>query len=413
MTLPPSRSDLFGSPDTGLVKTLITQLFDYVVERLGGTAATATAPEKAAACAALGAVSLTGDTMTGSLNVPSLNGGQLAGLRNKIINGKMEVAQLGTAFAAVVTGSYTLDCWSYNGVAGTSAVTITQQTDVPGDNQFVNSLRVAVTAADASIAAGEGTFLTHVIEGANVRDLIGRSFTLSFRVRSSKTGTHCVAFRNSGTDRSYVAEYTINAANTWETKSITVPAGLITAGTWNWANGVGLYLNFALAVGATFQGAPGVWQVGNFLGSANQVNCLDAIGNIFAITGVQLEVGALATPFEHRLSGLEMLLAMRYFEIVNSRSFLVMGWPGVGCEQQLRFCVRKRTPPTVTPQFSSLTNVQYGAYTAPGPAAASEIGVDSCQMNYGAPPTWGGNGTTGRVSNTNTGSYDIHVNARF
>lgn len=245
--------------------------------------------------------------------VTSLNTGQLAGMRNKLINGKMDIAQRGTSFAAVTTGSYTLDRWSYNGVAGTSVVTVSQQSDVPGSNEFQNSLRLAVTTADTSIAAGENTTITQVIEGYNARDLIGKTFTLSFWVRSSKTGTHCIAFRNSGTDRSYVAEYTVNAANTWETKSITVSGGLITAGTWNWTNGAGLYMTFALACGTTFQTTAGAWQTGNFLATSNQVNCLDSNTNIFAITGVQLEVGSVATPFEHRPYGAELALCQRYY----------------------------------------------------------------------------------------------------
>jgi hypothetical protein len=236
----------------------------------------------------------------------------LAGFKNRIINGKMDIAQRGTSFAAVADAAYTLDRWRF-GNTSAAVVTISQQADVPADNEFQTSLRVAVTTADASIAAGDTCFISQRIEGYNVRDLIGRTFTLRFRARSSKTGVHCVAFRNSGLNRSAVAEYTVNAANTWENKTITLTGGLITAGTWDWTNGTGLEVCFVLAAGSTFQGTAGAWQTGNFLDTLNQVNCLDSNTNIFAITGVQLEVGAVDTPFEHRPFGVELGLCQRYF----------------------------------------------------------------------------------------------------
>jgi len=244
--------------------------------------------------------------------VPGFNGGQLAGMRNKIINGKMEIAQRGTSFADA--NGYTLDRFDYLR-AGGSASLITQENDRPSSLEFNKSFRIAVTTADTSIAAGDYGLLGQKIEGWNVRDLIGRTFTISFWVRSTKTGTHCVAFRNSTNDRSYVVEYTISATNTWEYKSITVSGGLITTGTWNWETGVGLQVNWALAAGTTFQTTAGAWQPGNFFATSNQVNCLDSTSNIFALTGVQLEVGGVATPFEHRPIGAELALCRRYTRV--------------------------------------------------------------------------------------------------
>jgi hypothetical protein len=236
----------------------------------------------------------------------------LAGFKNRIINGKMDIAQRGTSFTGIGgAGGYTLDRWFIdNNTDG--AITVSQQSDVPSSNEFQNSLRVAVTSADTSIATAQNNRVTQIIEGYNVRDLIGRTFTLSFLVRSSKTGIHCIGLRN-GVDRSYVAEYTVNAANTWEQKSIAVSGGLITAGTWNWTNGAGLFVTWTLAAGATFQTTAGAWQTGSFFATSAQVNCLDSNSNIFAITGVQLEVGSVATPFEHRPFGVELALAQRYF----------------------------------------------------------------------------------------------------
>lgn len=246
--------------------------------------------------------------------------GQIAGMRNKIINGSMEFSQRGTTFAAITTGTYALDRWVI-GQDHNGAGTVTQNTDVPSNNEFQYSYRYAVTTADTSIASAQFLLIEQKIEGFDARDLIGRTFTLSFWVRSSKTGTHCIALRNSGSDRSYIAEYTISVANTWEFKQITVSGGLITAGTWDWINGVGVRVEWTLAAGTSFHTTASAWQTGNYIATANQVNCLDTIGNIFAITGVQLELGSVATPFEHRAHAAELALCQRYYEAGTATSF--------------------------------------------------------------------------------------------
>lgn len=245
----------------------------------------------------------------------AVNGAPLSGLRNKIINGKMEISQRGTSFAAASNGQYTLDRFACN-LFGSGVVTISQQADAPISNEFQNSLRVAVTTADTSIAATDLYAIYQSVEGFNSRDLIGRTFALSFWVRSSKTGIHCINVGNNN-DRSYVAEYTVNAANTWEYKTINVSGGLITSGTWNWTNGGGVLVRWALASGTNSQTTAGAWQTGNFLATANQVNCLDTVGNIFAITGVQLEVGSVASAFEHRHRSFEVALCKWYTRIIR------------------------------------------------------------------------------------------------
>jgi hypothetical protein len=241
----------------------------------------------------------------------------LAGFKNRIINGKMDIAQRGTSFAAVGAGTYTLDRWRFSSNATSAVITVSQQSDVPSSNEFQNSLRLAVTTADTTIASTDQVTIQQRIEGYNVRDLIGRTFTLSFQVRSSKTGTHCVYLQNDAQDRSYVAEYTVSAANTWEKKSVTISGGLITAGTWNWTTGTGLLVGWTLAAGSSLQTTAGAWQTGTLLATSAQVNCLDTIGNIFAITGVQIERGAVDTPFEHRPYGAELALCQRYYQLLN------------------------------------------------------------------------------------------------
>ena len=274
--------------------------------------------------------------------------------RNRIINGKMEISQRGTSFAAIAHTAYSLDRWVFANVT-TAVITASQQADVPSDNKFQSSLRLAVTTANTSISSTEHCSISQHVEGYNVRDLIGCTFTLSFWVRSSKTGTHCVAFQNIGEDRSYLAEYSISSANTWEFKTVTVSGGLIVAGTWDWTNGLGLIVRFSLAAGSNFHTTAGAWQTGNFRATANQVNCLDTVGNIFAITGVQLEPGSYATQFEHRPYGVELALCQRYFWKSES-DICVQGFtfsPGNSTYQTVSFPTRMRVTPTVTAIFAS------------------------------------------------------------
>lgn len=280
----------------------------------------------------------------------------------------MRVSVRGTSFPAAT--SYTLDRWAV-GQAGGGVVAASQQADGP-NTALGTSLRWEVTTADAALAAGDYALISQKIEGYNVAGLIGRPFTISFWARSSKTGTHCVAFRNSGLDRSYVAEYTITAANTWEFKTITVANGLITAGTWNWTTGTGLEVDFCLATGTTFQTAPGAWQVGSYIGTANQVNCLDTVGNIFAVTGVQLEPGAIATPFEWRMD--EDRLCKRYARLFGR------GVVGIWVTtSSIRVSDTFDTPMRATPSSTLLTSAPKAedwaviAYTATGATISSPL----------------------------------------
>jgi hypothetical protein len=299
--------------------------------------------------------------------VPAVDGSQIANLpsmRNLIINGKMDIAQRGSSIAGVMAGAaaYSVDRWRAAGGTTTGVITMSQQSDVPTAD-FQNSLRATVTSADASVGANDIFLINQVIEGYNARALIGRTFTLSFWVKSSKIGIHCMFLENGGADRTYVAEYPVNSANTWEFKSINIAGGLITTGTWNWTNGYGLSVGFALMSGSTFQTTANAWQVGNFGSTANQVNVLDTVGNIFAITGVQLELGSQATAFEHRPFGHEVALCQRYYEKSFNRTVAPAQNAGTGGELEfpspvgasvgfggvtVQFKTAKRATPTIT-----------------------------------------------------------------
>ncbi len=256
------------------------------------------------------------------------------GFRNRIINGECRVAQR-AASATAVSGQYVaVDRFRTSQPGTTAVVTMSQSTDAPAG--FQNSLRLTVATADASVATGDAFVVQQLIEGFNCADLIGQPFTLSFWVRSAKTGIHCVSFANAGADRSYLLEYTVNAANTWEYKTLTVTPGLITAGTTNYTNGAGVDVRWSLMGGATFQATAGVWQTGNFTNTANQVNVLDTAGNVFAITGVQLEAGSIATPFERVDHGEMLRRCQRYFEKTYNQAVV----PGTATDLGAFFCAR-------------------------------------------------------------------------
>ena len=339
-----------------------------------------------------------GTTQLGA--IAAINGGQLAGMRSKIINGKMDIAQRGTTVAiGGFANGYTLDRFYVENLTG-AGLSVSQQADAPSDREFVNSLRVTVVAADVSTNSTESCVLQQKIEGYNVRDLYGRTFTLSFRVRSSKTGIHCVAFGNA-VNRSYVAEYTINAANTWETKSITLPGGLdTTTASWNWVNGIGLIVKWALAAGSFSQGASDTWlNATNTCATANQVNCFDTVGNIFAITGVQLEVGETATSFEHRSYGSELSLCQRYYEQVNYPAFYLPGTPATIMYIPVLLKTTKRATPTITlPASANQGYNSGGSPITPTTWATVSANVDSFSINIAAPSLGGCTGSVATAS---------------
>ncbi len=234
--------------------------------------------------------------------------------RNAIINGNLDVWQRGTSFASAPNGTYGVDRFQWAQV-GAGVIDILRSENVP-DETSNYSLQIDVTTADASIAASDKYYIRYAVEGYDARRFAfgtsdAKEMTLSFYAYSTKTGTHCVAFQNSAGNRSYVAEYTINALNTWEKKTITLTAD--TAGTWLYTNGVGLNIYWVLASGTNFHGTADSWAGANDIATSNQVNCLDSISNNFRLAQVQLEVGADATEFGRRPIGDELARCQRYY----------------------------------------------------------------------------------------------------
>jgi len=278
--------------------------------------------------------------------------------RNAIINGDMRIAQRGTSFSAAASGTLPVDRF-YIAYSSDAVQTLTQDSDVPSGYGFRYSIKWDITTADSSIGSSQYAAIAYKVEGYDFARFVGQTATLSFWVKSPKTGTHCVAFRNSGTDRSYVVTYTVNSADTWEKKTVTLTFDY-SGGTWDYTNGTGLQIAFVLACGSGYQTTANAWQSGNYLGTSAQVNCLDSADNNFYLTGVQLEVGSVATPFEFTSFEEELALCQRYYEKSHNCSFA----PGTSGAHQVgnlyvavlsayeapgtRFAVTKRTAPTIT-----------------------------------------------------------------
>lgn len=280
---------------------------------------------------------------------------------NKIINGDMRIAQRGTA---TITGSgsaqYPVDRWAvYN---GTGTVTFVQSTDAPAG--FNASILATVTATGSYSTAGY-TQITHKIEGFNCQDLAygtasAKTIILSFWVKSSVVGIQNVSFKNSGNNRVYVATYTIDVANTWEKKTITVVGD--TTGTWLVDSGIGLEVTFNLGMGTQYDATAGSWQA-----LAARYSTSDAIdfaansGATWRVTGVQLEVGAVPTPFESEDYGTTLAKCQRYYQ---TGQIGALGYTSVnaGTAAAYPLPVVMRSAPTLTSvTFTNAANTRAGA----------------------------------------------------
>ena len=239
--------------------------------------------------------------------------------RNRIINGAMVIDQrnAGASITNINGTVYTLDRWAIAG-AQASKFTAQQSTTVPNSG-FKNSLSITSSSA-YTVGASESFTIRQAIEGFNVADLNwGTSYastvTLSFWVRSSLTGTFGGSLINNGFDRSYPFSYTINSANTWEQKSITI-AGDQT-GTWATDNNAGIRVMFGLGAGSSQSATAGTWATGNYQSATGATSVVGTNGATFYITGVQLEKGSTATSFDYRPYGTELQLCQRYFQTYN------------------------------------------------------------------------------------------------
>lgn len=314
------------------------------------------------------------------------NTASLPGMRNRIINGAMQIDQR-NAGASVNPNNdaYVLDRWQHNATQ-TSKYSVQQNAgSVTPPAGFVNYMGCTSLSA-YTLTSGDTFTIKQNIEGLNLGDLAwgtanAQPVTLSFWVRSSLTGTFGGSLRNGAGSRTYPYSYTITSANTWEQKTITIAGD--TTGTWQTNNGIGITLIFSLGTGSTFSGTAGAWSSSTFNSATGATSVVGTNGATFYITGVQLEKGSTATSFDYRPYSTELELCYRYCEVFNvpAGQFVIPVIPSGTVWMQILLGYMKtikRVDPTMTLNFT-MANASYVS-TTPSSTGQWGLGNDGSRV---------------------------------
>ena len=322
------------------------------------------------------------------------------GRKNLIINGAMNVYQRGTADIVDSTATFSLDRW-YCYLKGGALATVTQDTDVPAGQGFGFSHKIDITTGDALGTSNDLTRFTYKIEAQDLQHLEyghakAKTMTLSFWIKSTITGTYIANFyqKDSAGDRILSKSYTVDSADTWEKKTITIEGDA--SGTINNDNGDGFALQFCLGSGSNYTGGTLATSWQNYDATdqfTDQVNAVSSASNNIYFTGVQLEVGSVATDFEYRSYGEELALCQRYYQKIDYKH----AWgTGVGkirsAGQALTvvhfLTVMRDVPSTITiPTIGqSSGNITYlngeGYPTTHGSLSATNATANMCSFNF-------------------------------
>ena len=296
--------------------------------------------------------------------------------RNLVINGAMRVHQRSGTIAVTSSSVYTLDRFEARlGGSYTVGVDITQDSDAP--DGFTNSLKVDVTSTSTPATSNnflidykpESQDMVHLDWGSSN----GKYLTLSFWVKSNKTGTYGFAILHDGKTRNWLSSYTINASDTWEYKTILIDPDTSTS--FDDDNGTSLRLNWHLSDGPDDLTAAHSWEAsGSYQSITGAVNLLDNTSNYWQITGVQLEVGDTATPFEHRSYGDELARCQRYYEKMDSPgNYYVAVSNGGQPRINGTWKVSKRASPTMTNTGSFAISGNTGGYAGYYSTATDQV----------------------------------------
>ena len=260
----------------------------------------------------------------------NINGAQIGGRRNMIINGDMNIAQRGTptSAASYTSGGYAAcDRWRLRAISTDEAdFVISQESDAPTASGFTKSIKIKTNTVESALASDEIFHVSQRIEAQDLQHLkYGTSSalptTLSFWVKAYQTGTYAInVYKPDSPNRQITATYTISASNTWEFKTMTFPGDTAGGGITD-DTGTGLQIYWLLATGTDYTGTTSTsWDNYANGGFANgqAVNIMSSTDNYFYLTGVQFEVGSQATAFEHRSFGEELRLCQRYYQVGSS-----------------------------------------------------------------------------------------------
>ena len=304
--------------------------------------------------------------------------------RNKVINGSMTIDQRNADAAITYTAgnsAYPVDRFTASLFGATYSGNVMSAqlvSDAPAG--FTNSLRITALQNVTFDSNKLGAFITHKIEGFNVADLdfglsTVKTVCISFWVKSNKTGTVSVSIENNAADRSYGTTVTISQAATWEYKTVIISGD--SAGTWLKDNGAGLALNIGIASnGSWLVGAAGSWSATRAVFNSAQTNFLSATNDYLAITGVQLEAGPTATPFERRPYSVELDMCQRYYEDTATDIYLFCtnSTSGAAYYFSVPFKITKRIAPATG--NVTLINANNNGFPA-APSSFSSATVDA------------------------------------
>jgi len=326
-------------------------------------------------------------TLTGGISGDTSSTGTVAMAssfkRNRIINGNMLIDQRNAGASVTPNNSYTLDRWLYEN-SQTGKVSIQQNAgSVTPPAGYTKYLGVTSLSAYSSTSS-DYFVISQKIEGFNVADLnwgtaSAQTITISFWVRSSLTGTNSGALVNNASNRSYSFTYTVSAANTWEQKTVTISGD--TSGTWLTDNSAGIVVRFNLGSGSSAVTTAGSWLASNSNGATGSVSVVGTSSATFYITGVQLEVGTKATPYEMQIYSDQLAQCQRYY---NAYSWASTGW-GISTTQAqggITFPVM-RTSPTISDGGSN--SITYGpGGTLGGSVSFSSIAATRSYLTFTA-----------------------------